>query len=193
MSKKPKRGFWLDTKNRIFHTIAGEAIQLKRFNPMILERYLSGMEPSIPTQEASTDDAGEKPEPPIVEVDYGKGRKGQEANARDPEYVARMQRWEQQRGINALKIAFRYGVASKPPEDEIAFWKSLEPDMDEHAIKYQYLISLTSNEEEMAAFAQAVMSQEMPTDEGIAQAAESFRSEGEPETDTELELIEGAS
>lgn len=63
---------------------SGITVKLHKLSPMTSQEII---------QQVRREMADDKPEPPVFEVDYGKG-KVQEPNEAHPVYVARLQRWE---------------------------------------------------------------------------------------------------
>lgn len=188
MAPKHKRGeYYLDKKKKQFVTSSGTRLTLVPLNMMALEmiqrRFQGTATNGTPVEDEALPDTAPKPEVPEVEVDYGKGRKGTEPHPGDPDYVAAMENWQTQAALSFMTYIFAKGVLEDPPDDEVAFYRTLlPPETTAGEIKYMWVSSLlTKGDDEAGALTDAIIGMNMPTERGVEEAAASFPGDGESE------------
>lgn len=157
-----------------YTTKTGVLLKFRPISAGILERAQARIETLYP-----------EPQPPMTEIDHGKGRTSQQPNVRDDWYLLQHAKW---RRITGEKLgAWTFGTALEvdvPPwevsQNNPVYWGacSLEdPDelkRDPHLQKYLYVCSLLESEEYQFLF-EAIIGNRSITKAGLQEAAADFR------------------
>lgn len=153
----------VDPVRGVFLASNGNVIPLsgKEINYLILQQIQNQGKPAIPKRE----------------VTIGGKYKQVEENPQDPAYLKALEDWHSETGIRAGRYLFTVGVKGQP---DAAFWEEYAdffPDATTSEKKYLWVCSLVPNDD-LPRLIEAIMGQTMPTEKGLEQSAESFRSEG---------------
>lgn len=159
----------VDYANRQYITKEGIRLTLKPLSRLVLERLYN-----------NTDG---KPKIPIIEVTIGGQFKRMEQNPEDPDYKTALDEWQSERNIGLARYLFVHGIVEDPPETFTNEYRSYSPNMGDYDIKYLWIVSLlgATDEEQMTGMkdlSEALTGQTMPTEKGMREAEESFRSNG---------------
>lgn len=131
-----------------------------------------------------------RPEIPQVRVDYGDGNYGFEPAPNDPTYQTQLALWEEESSEATMRLIFNLGVANDPPKkpDAILAYEAYlhatnlnGEKFDSQETKYLWVGSLLGGEEGIGDLMKYIVGQNQATQEGLAEAAESFRGAGESE------------
>lgn len=146
---------------------------------------------SVLIQKLKRDTFG-KPKPPIVESEVGPRKvKVKEPNSDDPEYKEALAEWENGQNEKALKYIFTRGIVNVAPEEDVERLQSFFPGDNADGIKFAWLLEvLADDEDEISNLVRVITGQTVPTEKGISEAEERFRSDGERQSDTELSATE---
>lgn len=155
--------------DRTFTFEDGTAVELLPLPPLVVEFVMNNQ-------------AG-KPKPPMIEVER-RGHRRHEPNPDDPDYLARLAGWNQAKQHALMKCFIDRGVKGAPSEDEYDTYAGYLPDgADEADIKYMWIADKLTTVAEVERFIDAVVSQTVPTEEGIAEAEAVFPSDGQWQSD----------
>lgn len=152
-------GAVLDVSKYTYKTREGYTFTLRRVRALICERIVN--------------DQSGKPPIPTIEVTIGGKNKRHEENPGDPEYLAKLRAWEQEKNFRLAKYLFTEGVSGDPDKSFITRMKPHFPDADETAMKYLWVIDHLPDDE-IDGLMEAIMSQSEITAKGLEQAANSF-------------------
>lgn len=152
----------VDPARGVFVTSTGEEIELsgKQINSLVLERLVNEGRPHIP----------------MVEVNLLGKHKQLEANPNDEGYKALLAEWENDQRIKTLRYLFVIGVKGQPSQDFIDEQRPFFPNSTDAEMKYLWVASRIPDAD-IDLFTEALMGQFRPTEKGMAEAAESFRSD----------------
>ncbi len=160
----------LDPERGAFFTLTGEELPLRPVHMFVVERYQAVLEK-------------DKPKIPVIETDHGKDRpKGREAHPNDPIYKEALEQWERNSGVLMMQFMVNVGVAKDAPVEDSDYLEAIAPyfeEMTPQVRKYFWVLSLLSGDAEAAALLEAIGGNAMPTQKGMDDAADSFRSNGE--------------
>lgn len=133
---------------------------------------------SVLTLRAIQNDFWGMPQPPVKETKLGpKKVKRLEANPNDPEYLQRYKEWNDAKNERALIYVCTEGVINDPPEEDFTRLKRYLPGGDPTAIKYAWIVEQFKNPDEIGKLSEAIISVVAPTDKGISEAEDTFRSD----------------
>lgn len=118
-----------------------------------------------------------KPDIPQVQVTIGGKYKQIESNPNDPNYIAALERWQEESNRRLLRYLIVRGIRCDVPETFIAEHREYFPNANDNDMKYLYVVSLIPDTD-VSFFMDAVMGRTMPTASGLEEAATSFRSQG---------------
>jgi hypothetical protein len=165
---EPNQSPRVDPTRGLFITSTGEEIELsgKQINSLVLDRLVNEGRPHIP----------------MVEVTLLGKHKQLEANPNDAGYKALLAEWENDQRIKVLRYLFVVGVKGQPTAEFVAEQAAFFPNATEMELKYLWVASRIPDAD-IDAFSEALMGQARPTEKGIAEAGESFRSEEQRPTD----------
>ena len=168
-------------KDRIYVTADGEEIRTHRVSPMAL-------------QEIERRFRKVKPRPPLIEVlvPGSTDKTRQEHNFEDPMYKEDLAGWEEEKGIATLRYVYAAGTEISVPPEVINRHLEQFGEMDDGTLKYLYVSSLITTEEETNRFIEFVLGQNMVTPGGIQKAEERFHGNGGQPSDIGVE-VSGAS
>jgi hypothetical protein len=128
-----------------------------------------------------------RPQPPVVESAVGpQKKKVKETNVNDPDYLAALQAWEEERQEKFIAYIFSRGVVDDPSEEDQERLREFLPDTSAAMLKYTWILEHMSDDAELGPFAEAIMGQTVPTAGGISQAEERFQRDGEQSADSEI-------
>lgn len=113
-----------------------------------------------------------KPLPPLVKTELG-----DDYNPADERYKRELAMWNADYLIAQSHFVVRIGVVNPVPKVFATEAKTLYPEMTDDDLKVEWVYSLVGDPEDMAKLTEAVMGTTMPTEEGIKEASNSFRSE----------------
>lgn len=152
----------VDVDRGVFITSRGNEIELsgKGISSLMLERLVNEGKPRIPMKEV---------------LILGK-HKQMEANPNDPGYLALLAEWEGNQRINTLIYVFTIGVKGKPDDEFVEEQRPFFPDAKDTLMKYLW-VSSKLPDQDIDKLAEAIIGQSLPTQKGLEQSAESFRSE----------------
>lgn len=169
VSAAPETTWKLDIETAVFITSNGYTLQLKRpsnITSLVLERVKQEGKPKIP----------------MVEVTIGGKYKQLEANPNDANYQAMLEEWAVESGIRTMRYLYRLGIEADVPESFIEDRRDFFPNATDGDWKYLYIASLVPDDD-IAPLTEAIISMNMPTAKGLQDAADSFRSNGQRESD----------
>lgn len=154
----------IDAEKRTWTSQGGHTFTLKRVSWGAMQRIMS--------------DPKGKPSVPVVTVNYGDGHMGTEFNPDDPTYKQQYADWQAENQHRSMLYCLGNGVLVDVPQaykDE-----QLEdfPDATEKDLRYYYLTSLI-DPDDLNGLVQAILSQNSPTEAGIAEAEATFPSDRE--------------
>lgn len=199
--KMIESGYYFDAKKKQFKTSKGIWLTPVKIPSMLLERLMT-TKPSangVPVvhedhDHASDIEVGPRPEVPEVEVDYGKGRpKGVEKNPNDAAYRDAMMDWEFQQNIKVMMLVFNLGIAEGPSDDFAEIIAEIEPSFGPATIKYEWVLSTMSTDEEVSKLSELVLGQSIPTAEGVENAEAEFPGDDGGSADKRIPAQAGAS
>lgn len=158
----------VDAARGVFITSRGDELELsgKRITSLMIERVANQGKPRIP----------------MVEVMLLGKHKQLEANPNHEGYKALLAQWETESRLRTLKYLFTMGVKGEPPQAFIDEQTDFFGLMDEKEMKYLWVCSLIPDDD-IDFFTEAVLGQNLPTEKGMAEVAESFRGEGQRQSD----------
>lgn len=119
-----------------------------------------------------------KPTPPMVEVEYGEGKKGVEANEADPVYVAALAEWQQAISLKAVDVMFRLGVQVDIDQAALDERRTefealgLTMDSDPHLAYIKHIA--IQCEDDMTLLAAAITKKSQPTEDGVQDHLDTF-------------------
>lgn len=119
-----------------------------------------------------------KPQPPMVTVDLGDGKKSTEVNEADPDYIAAVKEWQAAVSLRAVDVMLRLGVQVDIDQDALADLRAqfaalgLTMDEDDH-LAYIKHIAIAS-EEDMNALAAAITAKSQPTEGAVQDHLDTF-------------------
>lgn len=146
----------LDAEKGVFVTSKGDEIELSG-NPissLMLERITNEGKPKIPRKEVLL---------------LGK-HKEMQANANDPDYLALLEEWKSEQNVKVLRYVFVVGAKGQPPQEFVDTQRLFFPDANEIDLKYLYISSLLPDED-IDLFSNVVIGKNLPTAQGINDAA----------------------
>ena len=163
---------------------SGVTVKLHKLSPMTAQEIIA---------QVQREKAAEKPQPPIVEVDYGNG-KVQEPHEGHPAYVEKLQKWQSACNTEANKRLFqlacldaveltltdeiRQQIARKKRLLKVTagiVWEDnpdLEPDENDQIFYITHIAC--GSPEDLQEFYQAVAMRSQPTEAAIEQHKQSF-------------------
>jgi hypothetical protein len=129
----------------------------------------------------------DKPQPPLAEVTYAGGVKNVEPNPRDRKYLDALETWEAQYNARLFRLCINRGIERVTD----AQGKDVEPSADEsedvrfvygsaltaRAVRQYWLADILGNT--AMGFMSLCMGQTEVTEEGLAEAEDRFRPDGE--------------
>lgn len=171
---------------------SGITVRLHKLSPMTSQEIIGAVQ---------RERADDKPDPPMIEQDYGKG-KIQEPHYGHPVYVDRLQRWQAECNAEANKRLFRLACLAAvevemTPEVQAAIVRKKrlmriaarlewidDPDLEPHENDQIFYVThiCCASPEDVQEFYQAIALRSQPTEAAIEQHKQSFRSDvQEPE------------
>lgn len=129
-----------------------------------------------------------KPAIPMVEVVIAGKKQKAQANPNDPDYLAALTAWEQEKQKRTLIFIATKGVAEDPPKASMDEYLAYMPDAKQIDLKYMWVTEHLHDQDEITAFLNAALGQTVATEEGIAEAAAAFPGDSQPGTDSGLVL-----
>lgn len=119
-----------------------------------------------------------KPKPPLVEADYGEGKKGMEPNEADPDYQIALEEYQQAVAVKSGDAMLRLGVMVEIDYEVLNSlrddFKSLGMEMDaDDKLAYLKHVAIGS-EEDLTLLGAVITSQSQPTEEAVQAHADSF-------------------
>lgn len=117
-----------------------------------------------------------KPMPPLKKFDNGNGTMIEDYNERDVVYLHCKEIWETEQNDAIAKYVLVAGVADNPPQSFVSDHLAMFPDEEEDDIKLYWLTIMPP--EKLTELIGLLTGQSNVTQEGLKQAAETFRSEG---------------
>lgn len=134
-----------------------------------------GLQPiPIMTFQLIAADTTGKPQVPVV-TSVIRGQSVKERNPDDPAYIAALTAWESAHNTRLLRLCILKGIADSPPDEDaqrIADEYGVTTAAD---IKCLWVSEMLPDEQSIARFSEAVLSQTVITKAGLEHAAESFR------------------
>lgn len=160
-AEEPKKAR-VDARRGVFITSRGDEIHLssKPISSLLIERVLSEGKPHIP----------------MVEVTLLGKHKQLEAHPEHAGYKALLAEWETESKMRLMRYICIVGVKGETPEAFIAENREFFPNATANEWKYMWVVSLVPDED-IDVFTEAVIGNNIPTAKGLAESAESFRSE----------------
>lgn len=122
-----------------------------------------------------------KPQAPIQDVEIN-GHIRQQRNYSEPTYLDELEVWKYEKSLSIAQYILGGGVLNNPSDEDpdfVELHKGMFPEITDVEMRYHWVASLLSNEEETQNLSLAILSQSQPTEEGIALANERFQSDGE--------------
>lgn len=160
---------YVDPETRKFYCSNGNVVSLsnRQVNPMIVMQLTSRGKPEVPKVEVLL---------------LGKHKQVQE-NPNDPAYKAAVKAWEAESNSRVMRYIVGVGVnAGTIPDEFVAEYLEYVPDAKESEIKYAYITDLVPIDD-FGDLMEAIMGEHHTTSKGLEQVAESFRSDGERQSD----------
>lgn len=160
---------YIDPETRKFFCSNGQVIALsnRQVNPMIIMQLTGRGKPEVPKVEV---------------VLLGKHKQIQE-NPNDPAYKAALRAWETAANNRVMQYIIGVGVNAGPiPDAFVEEYLEYVPDAKESEIKYAYITDIVPVGD-FGDLMEAVMGEHHTTTKGLEQVAESFRSDGERQSD----------
>lgn len=161
---EPKTAYTVDTKAGTFTTSKGEVLAARMdvdVSATLLDRMrLQG-----------------KPEVPMVEVTVIGGRKQWQSNPQDPNYLAAVELFNNESNERIARYVLLHLLKSRPvPEEWLAVHREYFPGASEAELKFNWLSSrIGDTAEEWSAVTAFALGRAIPTQEGLNEAAASFR------------------
>lgn len=155
----------VDYENRTITFEDGTTVKLRKLSTLVIERLRA-------------DERG-KPKPPIQEVTYANNVTAQEENPNDPEYLEKVDSWRANRAFLLMRYVISEGIDGTPPESFLTNYReNYFPEATDTELKYLWIATLIPDQEEMTNLMRVIMGQTVPTPEGLAEAADTFPSDG---------------
>lgn len=125
-----------------------------------------------------------KPEVPKVEVLLlGKHKQIQE-NPNDPAYKTALANWQQETNNRVMQYILCTGIDTGPvPDDFVTEYLDFVPDARVNEIKFAYITSIVPLDD-FGDLMEAILGEHEPTAKGMEQVADSFRGDGERQSDS---------
>ena len=149
-------------KQRTYTTESGVVLKLRPIPQLLLARVFNNPRDPVPQapQKRIEEAIGEQ-----YFSDY-----------EDPDYVKDLEAWEQRQQATLMNLCTSYGVASYPGDDDptLQILKSTFPRESREELKALW-VAAHIGDDELEQFIEAVISQTIPTEAGLAEARERFR------------------
>lgn len=180
----------MSDKSKIYTLPTGDEIEIKPVNALAIQ-HLSTVKGGMP----------KRPLPPRVQVGTKKnGKPRYELNPDDPDYKqalidhqTQVKNWENEKNLKLVQYILDRGVATEPPIEYLNDNQAYLSDMTDGEIKYFWLIDSLSDEQELQDLTEFIMSQTVPTEEGVEEAMSTFHADGERDTTSDLVSVQTTS
>lgn len=162
----------------------GRSVKLQPLGEVILTGLLSDVgKPQAPTREitmagGAKQNLTRKDDEPFLseeEVDAIKNPQRREEERAYRQYRLALQEWNMRKGLIFARTLFLLGVEDGPTADESEIWLAVGF-TDPYDIKYMWLALQCRDMDVWNNFIEAMLSYSMPTEEGMAEMKELFRS-----------------
>lgn len=115
-----------------------------------------------------------KPQPPKVSVTMPNGQTIEELNPNDPDYVAALSEWKQGQSEKAIAYIWTLGICAEVPELDKERLLEFMPGATPTDLKFAWILEQLSNESEIGALTKVIVSQTVPTEDGVREAEATF-------------------
>jgi hypothetical protein len=153
----------LDVMKRTFTTQNGVVFHLNPVSAFVLQ-YLGA-------------DESDRPQPPLIEVQYGNGAKGKERDVNDPAYQKELAAFEGKRQMRTMEYALNEGITENPPDEWVEHQRVYLPKASKETLKYLWIMG-HFQPDEVPVLTEAILSMTQATPKGLEQSAARFRREG---------------
>lgn len=158
-------------EERIHTTRSGAVFHLRPVSPVVVRQL-------------KTDWRG-KPQPPIVEVSLGsKGKKEKVANTDDPEYLAALAAWTEEKETRTLTYIWTMGVCDEPSAMDRERILEFFPGATATEIKSIWIKEQLVSFDDIGELTENILGFNIVTEGGIRQAEETFLGDSEQPTNT---------
>lgn len=168
-TETPNTAYTIDLYKGTFTTSTQNTLELRmdtRVSALVMERLSKEGRPEIP----------------MTEVTVVGGRKQWQANPNDPNYLAALKVFNEDSATRILRYVLLTGLKGSPAADWLEEHREYFPSASDRELRYIWLLSLIPPEE-LDALTDFIIGRIVPTQGGLRDAADSFRRDGERNTD----------
>lgn len=135
--------------------------------------------PAMLVRQLYNDQTG-KPEPPVVDVTYGK-KTVQEPNEKDPDYIKALDKWNETLSFRIMVYVLTRGVCDEPGKIATERLREFFPGATDSERKYAWILESFDSDEEAGIMMNVILGQTVPTEGGIRAAEDTFPGDDQPE------------
>lgn len=168
-TKMPVGGY-IDYEHRQYVSPVSEVrLTLKPLSKLVLERLYNNQDG--------------KPKVPIIEVEIGGKFKAKEANPEDPEYKDALAKWQSDKNLGLARYLILNGIFEDVPDDFAEEYREYAPAINGRDLKYLWVLSVLGETDDQQTEGLKVLTEGLfgmvaPTEQGMREAEETFRSNG---------------